>query len=926
MRIMSKQPLLCAPLRSSALLCFIAFGTATTVLALPSEEKDLVTNIKALYDPIGKGIAEVVVDGQGIEYCWRSHFGFAGEASEHADSDGDGTTDLEEARNWTNPFGPDPSQAGKTPDDRRQAALDSYAATPILVDGNIATPAEVADYQEKESSKLAEQLFAQGVAAERRVQAWSKRRNQGQDHTVGTIPGMRVIDAEGNRPIGWVDHGGISNQLVYIPSLWPDGTVNANVTGSGKICGQWESHVARPDHLEFILGGSSRVFTPSSQIQFDLTKAYQHNHATFVAGIIAAKGTPGNWSALDYFKGAAPDCQIHSYDNVNTFGEVAVLPTSVIKDMRVSNHSYGRPNGWGTPIVIGNVATATWYGNLQNVPQNPPSSIAEDYKFGWYNVDSATADDLARAKPYHLMVKSAGNDKNAGPIGSLLEVFDYSAFPPVIMSSESEHWCLTYHGIDQVVAEITGTGKYFRLLNSGVITDFPNRRIEINQDGVTTMGIIQNASIPTNGTSVDPGVPTERSSLGFDSLAEGFTVAKNTLLVGSVCTNKSAASMFSSAGPTDDGRIKPDVVALGEGLEVDPAVQNGSATNLKGLGAMNNDDHLQFASGTSFAAPAVSGVVTLLSQYQENLRGNKEPLRSCTFKALLCHTADDVSPWGPDYETGWGVVNAAAAAEMIQTNGDRQKITEVYLTNGQFATARVRPIGGQPIKVTISWNDPAGPAQLAKIDPPGTGIELNPAGVPTNYKILKHDLNLTVTRVPTSPAEIHYPFKPDPTQPLTPLEQTDPAYPEIPAGHGVNNRDTVEQVIIHSPITGQDYEIKIAQQAGTTISSEWVSVIMSGVQPSPIFPPITNPAAIQYISFDFYGGCCATFRSVMGGYYKMQYIPYMAPPDSWTDVPMLGIIYSRGDNCSVQAYNFTPGWAVPVRFIPVSPNPFNLSP
>ena len=67
---MSKQPF----------LCFIAFGTATTVLALPSEEKDLVTNIKALYDPIGKGIAEVVVDGQGIEYCWRSHFGFAGEA------------------------------------------------------------------------------------------------------------------------------------------------------------------------------------------------------------------------------------------------------------------------------------------------------------------------------------------------------------------------------------------------------------------------------------------------------------------------------------------------------------------------------------------------------------------------------------------------------------------------------------------------------------------------------------------------------------------------------------------------------------------------------------------------------------------------------------------------------------------------------
>ena len=79
--------LLCAPLRSSALLCqvfFITYVTVPQVLAGPAEGKDQVTNIKALYDPIGKGIAEVVVDEQGIEYCWRSHFGFAGEVSGQA--------------------------------------------------------------------------------------------------------------------------------------------------------------------------------------------------------------------------------------------------------------------------------------------------------------------------------------------------------------------------------------------------------------------------------------------------------------------------------------------------------------------------------------------------------------------------------------------------------------------------------------------------------------------------------------------------------------------------------------------------------------------------------------------------------------------------------------------------------------------------
>ena len=888
------------------------------VLAGPAEGKDQVTNIKALYDLIGKGIAEVVVDEQGIEYCWRSHFGFAGEASDQADSDGDGTSDLEEARNWTNPFGPDSAIAEGTPDQRRQLALDAHTAAQILVDGKVASPADVADHQEKESFKQARELFEQGAAAQRRVQAWSNRRSRGQEQNGGTVPGMIVIDVEGDRPIGLVDHGGISNGLIKIPPLWPGGTVNANVTGLGKMCGQWESRVPRHTHFDFMMGGSSRVTTPINDNVFnpaDPESWYLHDHATFVAGIIAANGTPGNWSDQDYFKGAAPQVQIRSYDSLNHFAELSAIPNSIIKDMRASNHSYGNSNGWGTPSKKAGKNFATWHGNLSNVPQNPPGGIMEDYKFGWYNSDSVTADNLARNKPYHLMVKAAGNDKDAGPMGNVIRVYDWSTGSPTTFTTEL--WCLTWAGADEVVAEFTGTGKYFVLDSETVFPEWNSYVVNIHWGGTTTIVYtILNAAIKTNGTSiVDLGIP---ESTGFDSLAGGFTVAKNPLLVGSVDTNALATSTFSSAGPTDDGRIKPDVVALGEGLEVGPIEQNPEqGTHLLGLGADSDDDRSQLVTGTSFAAPAVSGVVTLLSQYQENLRGPKEPLRSCTFKALLCHTADDIFPWGPDYESGWGVVNAQAAAEMIKTNGDRQKITEVYLTNGQVATAQVRPIPGQPMKVTISWNDPAGPPQPIAIDPPGT----NPG-----YKILKHDLNLTIRRIPTSPAEIHYPFKPDPAYPLEPLAQIDPLNPGNPAGRGVNNRDTVEQVIIDFPVAGQDYEIKIAQQAGTTISSEWVSVIISGATTSTLFPPISNPAPIQYLSFDPYGGCYVFFRSVMGGYYKMQYIPYMAPPNSWTDAPMLGIIYSRGDNCSVQAYNITPGWEVPVRIVPVSPNPFNLSP
>lgn len=246
----------------------------------------------------------------------------------------------------------------------------------------------------------------------------------------------------------------------------------------------------------------------------------------------------------------------------------------------------------------------------------------------------------------------------------------------------------------------------------------------------------------------------------------------------------------SSRGPSDDGRIKPDISAVGMNV----FSSHGSTPTSYG-----------FNSGTSMASPNVAGTLLLLQQYYTSLY----PLnfmRSATLKGLVLHTADEAgSHPGPDITYGWGLLNARAAAETITEIGNGSIMEENNLANGATYSKTVVASSG-PLIATICWTDSAGA----------------PAGYDNNpLPRLVRDLDIRIT----SGGVTYYPWK---------LDSSNYSGPAI---QGDNIRDNVEKIEISSPIQGQSYEITVTHKGSLPIQGQDYSLIVTGTG----FPPICTP-------------------------------------------------------------------------------------
>ena len=306
-------------------------------------------------------------------------------------------------------------------------------------------------------------------------------------------------------------------------------------------------------------------------------------------------------------------------------------------------------------------------------------------------------------------------------------------------------------------------------------------------------------------------------SITFNGLAKNvITIGAADDAVTSGTRNPAVGTLayFSSEGPCDDGRIKPDVV--GNGVSVYSCV------------ATSTNSYDGTYSGTSMATPNASGSAALLVQlYKSNFRGQIP--KASTLKALMIHTADDVGRPGPDYQYGWGYLNVKAAADVILAHKGSlaaPKILEGSITSAsKVQTNSFVWDGSSPIRATLVWTDPAGTARATD-------------NSHSHVANLVHDLDLKITGPNGFVTNLPY------VMPYVGTWTTNSMTNN--AVTGTNKVDNVERIDIPAPTQPGTYTITVGMygtNALTQTNQAYSLIVTGGVNVEANPEPVVNLTA-----------------------------------------------------------------------------------
>ncbi|MGB4843410.1 MAG: S8 family serine peptidase [Ferruginibacter sp.] len=239
--------------------------------------------------------------------------------------------------------------------------------------------------------------------------------------------------------------------------------------------------------------------------------------------------------------------------------------------------------------------------------------------------------------------------------------------------------------------------------------------------------------------------------VSFATIKSGYQCAKNVLTVGAMNQADYSIASFSSRGPVQDGRIKPEIVA--NGVNVFSTRHNNTYAN---------------NSGTSMSGPVVAGAVTVLNEQYRKSNAGAVP-KAALIKAILCNTAQDLGNPGPDYTFGFGSLNAGRAAAAIENN--RFIISSTAPSLNTIAV----PAGARRLKVMLYWADTA--------------------AAPNAANTLINDLDLSVTA-------------PGPVTHLPLVLDASAANVNNNAAEAVDHINNIEQVVIDNPVAG-NYDLNV---------------------------------------------------------------------------------------------------------------------
>ena len=300
----------------------------------------------------------------------------------------------------------------------------------------------------------------------------------------------------------------------------------------------------------------------------------------------------------------------------------------------------------------------------------------------------------------------------------------------------------------------------------------------------------------------------------YATVLSGMQSAKNTITVGRTDYIQFASSS-SSTGPVKDGRIKPEIVALGEAIM---STTGNYSINSAYFGAW----------GTSMAAPAVTGGLALLYERYRQLHGNSNP-DGALMKALLLNGARDIGTPGPDYRHGFGMLHLSNSLRMLEATHYRLgAITQGATQDTVIAV----PAGTHQLKVMLYWHDPAASPVAAKTLINDLDLQVITPGGSTVYPLVLNAGAGSVTNAATQ---------------------------------GTDHVNNIEQVVINTPVAG-NYTIRVRGYDVLVNSPQQYAVAFDAL-PQGIH--ILTPAAGETwtpngpsipITLDYHGNNTGTFK------------------------------------------------------------------
>lgn len=426
---------------------------------------------------------------------------------------------------------------------------------------------------------------------------------------------------------------------------------------------------------------------------------------------------------------------------------------------------------------------------------------------------SSAADSKGMASKAHAINYTFGNDAGEmavfALIGNILSNHSYGIDPDQFTEAYMAQYRGTYDSYAREADLITFDAPYYQ----------PVYAAGNDGDGFT-YDRLTDRSLSKNGIAV-------AAVSEVDTYTDSFSVQ---------------VTGFSSFGPSNDNRIKPDIAT--KGLDVFSCSNSGNSAH----------SSLQ---GTSMAAPGITGSLALLQQYYSILHpgeaGARNFMRSSTVRALVAHSADEAGLTdGPDAIYGWGLMNSKRAAEILAADdaGTSAKIQELVLLPGatNTFTYTVNASGTEPLVATLAWTDPAAAA----------------AANGSAASALVNNLDIKVTKGST----VYYPWK---------LYKDGDLY--LASNNSVNNVDNIEKVEV--PNASGAYTITVSHQKTTLVNpngtpQQAFSLIVTGISDVPagledneakMFSVWPNPASdVLNISFanGIENGAAATIYDIQG--------------------------------------------------------------